>query len=154
MGLGVPRDSDRPTSTRDGITIKYQQFEREDSARPIPPWPWPIVNLLDTPEKHSRLELMWKESEQVRTRYVTSVTIDGADTAVPEAISCDLCAELFIVNDSATLIEECNLASFCSPHARAHMDCRHEVDKDIISGGWCCGVCSSETVTANMDEDI
>ena len=56
IGLGVPVN--RPTSTRDGMTIKYQQFEREDSARPVPPWPWPLVNLLDTLEKHFRLELI------------------------------------------------------------------------------------------------
>ena len=124
----------RPNSTRDGMTIKFQQFDREDSARPVPPWPWPIVNLLDTPEKHHRLELIWKETELVRSRYVTSVAFGGASTAVAETINCDLCGELFTVGDTATLVEDCNLA-FCNPRARAHMDCIHESDEDVISGG-------------------
>ena len=121
------------------MTIKYQQFEREDSARPVPPWPWPLVNLLDTPEKRNRLELIWKETEQVRSRYVT-VQVDGANTTVAETINCDLCGELFTVGDTATLVEDCNVA-LCNPRARAHMDCILEVDDDITSGGWCCVVC-------------
>ena len=66
--IGLRVAGNRPTSTRDGMNIKYQQFECEDSAWPVSPWPWPLVNPLDTPEKHLRLELIWKETEQVRSR--------------------------------------------------------------------------------------
>ena len=113
----------------------------------VPPWPWPLVNLLDTPEKHNRLELIWKETEQVRSRYVTSLA-GGANT---ETINCDLCGELFTVGDTATLVEDCNVA-LCNPRARAHMDCILLVDEDIPSGGWCCGVCNSEEVADGMEE--
>ena len=49
LGLGVPED--RSDTTTHGITVKFQQAEREDSARPIPPFPWPYVYLLITSEE-------------------------------------------------------------------------------------------------------
>ena len=93
------------------------------------------------------------EGNGTSSRYVTSSAVAGANTAVAETISCDLCGELFTVGDTATLVEDCNVA-LCNPRARAHMDCILLVDEDIPSGGWCCGVCNSEEVADGMEEAI
>jgi hypothetical protein len=133
LHLGLPEE--RPTTVRDGVTIQYQQAELEISARPVPPFPFPMSQLLDTPEKQARLDAVWMQTEVIRTRVANASDPNGS-------LKCEICDELFEPADSSTLVEHC-CAVDCSSHARAHMRCIRENDEDIVHGSWYCDGCTN-----------
>ena len=96
LGLGIPEK--RCDTTEDGITVKFQQAERDDSARPVPPFPWPYVQLLNSPEELKRLQDIWIETMVIRARRASTPSSNTTN-------SCDICNELFIPGDSTTVIE-------------------------------------------------
>ena len=141
LGLGVPEN--RCDTKTDGITVKFQQAERDDSARPVPPFPWPYVQLLNSPEELKRLQDIWIETMVIRARRASTPSSNTTN-------SCDICDELLIPEDSTTVIESCFMPE-CETNARAHWDCILEVDEEAMKGTWCCGICG---VTNANTEDI